>query len=172
MFTPVCYVLQHFAAASRNIPVIPYPLCGHRHDHPTPLKDNLMQQQPTGQQFTMPLSFSKPPMNMNDRHHWRKKAQLTRLIREEVLVRARSMRLPKNCDTGVTVALHYQPRDNRRRDPSNLIATQKPCLDALVSYGLIPDDTPEFVNELMPVIHPAIKGEPGKCWLTIEVEKP
>ena len=116
----------------------------------------------------MPLSFTKPPMNMNDRHHWRKKAQLTRLIREEVNVRARSMRLPKHA-RHCTVTLHYQPRDNRRRDVDNLMSTMKAACDALVDAELVPDDTPNLMTKQMPIIHPAVKGEPGKCWLTIEV---
>ena len=61
----------------------------------------------------------------------------------------------------------YRPRDKRRRDPSNLIATQKPILDGLVDAGLVPDDTPEYVNELMPKIVPPVKGEPSKCWVEI-----
>lgn len=126
----------------------------------------------------MPLSFSKPPLNMNDRHHWRRKAQLTRLIREEVHVRARSMRLPKNTDH-CTVTFHYQPRDNRRRDEDNIVPTLKAACDALAAgtrkhpgYGIVKDDTPDMMTKHMPVIHPAVKGEGGKCWLTIEVEKP
>lgn len=132
-------------------------------------KDTMMHQQP-GHSFTMPLSFSKPPMNMNDRHHWRKKAQLTRLIREEVLVRARSMRLPKNADH-CTVTFHYQPRDNRRRDVDNLMPTMKAACDALVDAQVVRDDTPDMMTKRMPVIHPAVKGEGGKCWLTIEVNQ-
>lgn len=120
--------------------------------------------------FTMPLSFSKPPLNLNDRMHWARKAQRSRLLRDEAAVRARSMRLPKHAPH-VTITFHYQPRDNRRRDASNLIATVKPLVDGLVDYGLVVDDCAPYVTERMPVIHSAIKGEGGRCWLEIEVDK-
>ena len=95
----------------------------------------------------------------------------TRLIREEVHVRARSMRLPKNAGH-CTVSFHYQPRDNRRRDVDNLMPTMKAACDALVDAQLVPDDTPDMMTKHMPIIHPAVKGEGGKCWLTISVVKP
>ena len=97
--------------------------------------------------------------------HWAKKAKLTKEIRREVYIRAKAARLKPSSE--ITVGLVYRPSDKRRRDPSNLIATQKPILDGLVDAGLVPDDTPEYVNELMPKILPPVKGEPSKCWVEI-----
>lgn len=67
----------------------------------------------------------------------------------------------------IHVQLHYQPKDNRRRDSDNLIATQKPCVDALVTAGIIPDDTGEFLDWSRPIIHPHTKGDSPGLWLII-----
>lgn len=119
-------------------------------------------------QHTMQLSFSKPPITLNSSfRHWSQRAKVVKEIRREAMVRARAARLGPY--RHITTTLHYQPRDRRRRDPSNLVGTQKPLLDGLVDAGVVPDDTPEYVTESMPVIHPPVKGEPGRMWLTITV---
>ena len=46
-------------------------------------------------------------------------------------------------------------RDNRRRDPHNYYPTVKAIVDGLVDAGLWPDDTPEFVRTVEPVLHRA-----------------
>ena len=51
-----------------------------------------------------------------------------------------------------TVAICFGVPDKRRRDPSNLMPTQKAIIDELVRLGLWPDDTPEYVTEHMPTI--------------------
>ena len=118
--------------------------------------------------YTIPVTFTKPPLNMNQRMHWAKKAKLTKAIRHEAFVRCRAARIPKAGH--ITVQLHYQPRDNRRRDPSNLMPTQKALVDGIVDAGVVPDDTPQYVTETIPTIHPAIKGQDGKMWLEITTE--
>lgn len=50
--------------------------------------------------------------------------------------------------------MEYLPRDRRRRDPSNLMPTQKAVVDGLVDAGVVPDDCPPFVTEWMPTITP------------------
>lgn len=112
------------------------------------------------------LSFTRPPLNLNQRLHWAVKAELTRDIRQEVCIKARPLKAAF-APGPITVRFHWRPKDNRRRDPSNAIATQKPAIDGLVDAGLIPDDTPEYVDELMPRIHKADKALGPKCWLEI-----
>ena len=112
------------------------------------------------------LSFGRPPLNLNQRMHWAQKAQITRDIRTEVALKARPLK--KQFAPGpIQVSLHYRPRDNRRRDPSNFIATQKPILDGLVDAGIVPDDTPDYIDELMPRVHNAESGVPAACWIEI-----
>lgn len=124
--------------------------------------------------YTIPLSFTSPPLTANQRFgHWAQRSTLVKKVRAEVFLRARSMRLPKGLDF-ITVTLHYQPRDNRRRDADNIVPTMKAACDALAAgtakypgYGVVEDDTPDMMAKVMPVIHPAVKGEPGKMWLEV-----
>ena len=117
--------------------------------------------------FTIPLTFTKPPLNMNQRLHWAQKAKLTKAIRHEAFVRCRAARIPRA--QHITVQLHYQPRDNRRRDSDNLVPTLKALCDGIVDAGVVSDDTPDYMTKIMPTIHPAVKGEPARMWLTVNV---
>lgn len=112
------------------------------------------------------LSFTRPPLNLNQRMHWAQKAELTRDIRREVAVKARPLR-DQFAPGPIIVALHWQPKDNRRRDSDNPVLSAKACFDGLVDAGLVADDTPDQMLKLMPIIHPAVKGEPASCWLEI-----
>ena len=99
----------------------------------------------TGRTWTLRLSpdDTKPPLSLNDRSHWRKKAAITKRVRDWVCQNA-WYTVPA-C-SAIAVELHYVPRDARRRDRDNLVATLKPCMDGLVDAGVIPDDTPEYVD--------------------------
>ena len=112
------------------------------------------------------LSFTRPPLNLNQRMHWAQKAKLTKEIRDETALKARQYR---NRFHGhhFEVELHWRPRDNRRRDEENPIPTLKAICDGLVDAGLADDDTPADMRKHMPIIHPAIKGEPAECWIEI-----
>lgn len=114
------------------------------------------------------LPWTKPPMSLNDRTHWAVKAQTTREIHHVIHLVASSAKLPRGAKYAV-VQLHYAPRDNRRRDTDNLVATGKPIFDALVIYGLVSDDTPEFMGKPEPIIHPKSDTGQGQMWITIEV---
>jgi crossover junction endodeoxyribonuclease RusA len=116
-----------------------------------------------------------PPLTANNRLHRMVEAQRVRLVRGFVCAKAKAARIP----TGrhLTVQLHYAPGDNRRRDSDNLYPTFKAACDALargprrdwVGLELVPDDTPEHMTKLAPVIHPG----PGvrRLWLTVEVTR-
>jgi crossover junction endodeoxyribonuclease RusA len=116
-----------------------------------------------------------PPLTANDRLHRMAEARRVRLVRECVAARATVARIPTA--THLTVQLHYAPGDNRRRDADNLYPTFKAACDALargprrdwVGLELVPDDTPEHMTKLAPVIHPG----PGvrRLWLTVEVTR-
>ena len=134
-------------------------------------------------EVTVPLSFTKPPLSLNDRGHWAKRAAIVRDLRHEVVTRLRHKKVPRPA-AHVVVQFHYRPRQNRTRDTDNLIATIKPLVDALTpptparrhgkkilppvpGYGLVPDDTPEFVTRPEAVIHQASPNP--ACWLTLNI---
>jgi crossover junction endodeoxyribonuclease RusA len=130
---------------------------------------------------TIELPWTAPPLSLNDRGYTRgaamAKAAKTREIRETMVALAVHAQLPQNVPH-VTVQLHYQPRDSRRRDTDNLVATLKPLADALTpsrvrkgrtvpGYGMVPDDIPAFMAKPEPIIHDPVKGEGGRMWLEI-----
>lgn len=116
-------------------------------------------------ELDIPLLRNKPPLTANQRLHHQEKARRTRVIRAVVYMRAKAAKIP--VASTLIVQLHYTPGDNRRRDAPNLVATSKPAVDGLVDAGIVPDDTADYVNELMPVIHPG----PAKrrLWLAVAV---
>lgn len=69
--------------------------------------------------------------------------------------------------THPTVRLHFYPGDNRKRDRINLALVHKAAVDGLVDAGIMEDDSPEFMDEMMPAIHPG-KGE--RQWVLEVVE--
>ena len=120
---------------------------------------------------TLWLPYDRPPLTANQRFgHWAAKARITADVRRTTMLLARAAKLPRNCEH-VTVALHYVPRDRRRRDASNLMPTQKAVVDGLVDAGLVADDTPEYVTETIPTIDPPSREAPGprggRLYLTI-----
>lgn len=115
------------------------------------------------------LPWTKPPLSMNDRMHWAPKAKITAGIRRDTHMLADDNRLPRGL-THVTVALHYRPRDRRRRDTDNLMPVLKACCDGLVDYGLVPDDTPTYMAKRMPLIDEPQKGAGGAMWLEVTWE--
>lgn len=100
--------------------------------------------------WTVRLPYRTPPLSLNSRQHWAAKARVTRQVRQDVLVLLRAARVPA-CGR-VVVQLGYTPRDRRRRDTDNLVATLKAVADGVVDAGVVPDDTPEFMGKPEPVI--------------------
>lgn len=88
--------------------------------------------------------------------HWRKKASITKAIREHVAEHA--LAIPACSATAVT--LYYVPRDGRRRDADNLILVLKAACDGLVDAGIVPDDTPELMRKHMPIVCAPDRGDP------------
>jgi crossover junction endodeoxyribonuclease RusA len=91
------------------------------------------------------------PLNANDRGNWQSRAEAVKTWRNAGYVATRTARLPRL--DRVRVALHAVPPTARRRDPSNLMPTQKAVLDGMVAAGLVPDDSEKYVQELVPVLH-------------------
>lgn len=87
--------------------------------------------------------YTKPPLSLNGREHWRTRAKHAKAIR--AYIREWALYNVPTCDR-VHVELHYVPRDARRRDADNLVPNLKHCIDGLVDAGVVPDDTPEFVT--------------------------
>ena len=113
--------------------------------------------------FELQLPWSSPPLSLNHRRHWRATANLTRAVRDATHVLAREAGIGRH--ERVRVTLHYRPRDTRIRDEENNVPTLKACCDGLVDAGIVPDDSPQFMEKDMPVIHPA--ASPARLWLVV-----
>lgn len=113
---------------------------------------------PTIEQWNVKLPFKRPPLNANQRLHWANRARMNAQVREAAAYLIKGVVPP--CGR-VKVRLLWCVSDMRRRDPSNVMPTQKAVVDGLVDAGVVPDDTPEFVLEGMPIIELVEKGEEG-----------
>ena len=113
--------------------------------------------------WVLPLPFTKP-LSLNDRAHHMAHARLTKAWRDATIVLARKHKIPRL--ERFTVVLHYAPRNPGRRDPDNLIAALKPCIDGMIAAGIADDDDHTRHHLTAPVIHPPT-GEPGRLWLII-----
>lgn len=118
------------------------------------------------------LPWGTPPLNANQRMHWRQKAAVVASVRRDTALLVRSANVPRGL-AHVDVSLHYAPRDARRRDADNLVPTLKACCDGIVDAHIVADDTPAEMTKHMPVIHPKTGTGVGRLWLTIDTqEKP
>lgn len=118
----------------------------------------------SAREWSLPLAFTKP-LSLNDRMGWQQKHGLTKRWRAHAKTLARAAEIP-TLDR-FTAVLHYQPRDNRRRDTDNLVAALKPLVDGLRDAHVCVDDDTKHYTLTEPVIHPARKGEPGRLWLVV-----
>ncbi len=107
------------------------------------------------------------PLSLNDRMHRYARAAAVAEYRAAAKSMARYMQIP-NCER-VRVTLVYEPRDARRRDPLNLVATLKAVQDGLVDARVVADDTVEFMESPMPLIDLPCGGKRGR--LTVIVER-
>lgn len=114
--------------------------------------------------FLVRLPYRTPPLSLNARQHWGAKARATKAVRRDVTLVLRSQRVP--AAARVEVQLGYTPRDRRRRDTDNLVATLKAIADAVVDAGIVPDDTPEFMAKPEPIITAPDARDPH-LWLLI-----
>jgi crossover junction endodeoxyribonuclease RusA len=106
----------------------------------------------TGRVWRLDFPYTRP-LTLNARQHWSAKQRAVRHWRQTAKFLALQAKIPPL--ERVAVELHYCPRDSRRRDPLNLVATLKPIEDGIVDAGVIPDDTPRWSEPTMPMLDPA-----------------
>ncbi|HEY9474161.1 MAG TPA: hypothetical protein VIS06_09960 [Mycobacteriales bacterium] len=107
-------------------------------------------------QWTIPLPYIDPPLSLNQRIHWQTKARITKDLKDAVHVLMLGSHVPRM--TRCRVELHFIPPDRRRRDRDNLVATHKPCCDGIVRAGVVADDSPSYMDQIMPIIDPPQTG--------------
>lgn len=97
---------------------------------------------------TLSFDWARPPLSMNDRQHPAAHRKLVASTRAAAALAA--ARLPElgRC----RVILTWFVTDKRKRDAINVCATLKPLADGLVDAGIVPDDTPNYMDTIMPRI--------------------
>lgn len=98
--------------------------------------------QPAVRQWSVAIPAPAPWLSANQRHK-RRPDVIIRAWREAGLVHARRVHLPKLQRVHVLAVLCFP--DRRRRDPHNYYPTLKALVDGLVDYGLVPDDSHQFL---------------------------
>ena len=104
-------------------------------------------------------------LTLNQRMHWAVKARKTAELRTAACYGARSAGIPASERLHLT--LHYRPKDNRRRDSDNLMATFKPTADG-IRDACLKDDTPDYLSWSEPVIHAPSADRTPALWLVVE----
>lgn len=89
--------------------------------------------------------YDKPPLNQNQRYHWRKVHRLKKKLRLSTKLHIQNAGVPRLYGL-VTVQLVWEVGDNRRRDRDNPMSSVKPCIDGMVDAGVVPDDSAELVT--------------------------
>ncbi|HTF12132.1 MAG TPA: hypothetical protein VK659_28570 [Asanoa sp.] len=130
--------------------------------------------------FHLALPYLRPPeaLTGNARgQHWGAKSSATRQLRSDVMFQARQAKIPQG--SHLTVRLTWAPGDRRARDEDNLWLMLKVCCDGLargprktklwIGLDLVPDDTPEFMTKLRPVILGPDRTPMRGLWLDIWV---
>lgn len=102
------------------------------------------------------FDWPRPPLNANQRLHWAQKAKLTKRVRAATCWYALAKKLDKTRPS-IIVQLTWVVTDKRRRDSDNIYPTFKAMCDGLVDAGIVPDDTPEYMDKRAPTI----RYEPG-----------
>lgn len=110
-----------------------------------------------GDIWTFRLNYPRPPkgLHANDRAHWRTKAKSTETIREEVMLRVRSLRLGEL--ERVSVQLIWVVGDKYKRDEDNIWPLMKVICDGIASdrgtsARLVPDDDPLHMQKKAPEV--------------------
>lgn len=97
------------------------------------------------------LPWDKPPLSENGRYHHQQKNRIAQEIRHTIGWYLRAAKAPKKVEH-VELTLTWFPATNRRRDEDNLVSTLKPLADGVADYGMVPDDTPNWMTKNMPKI--------------------
>ena len=100
--------------------------------------------------WTLVLPYEAPPLTENQRLNRYDRARKVKRLRNEADILARAARIPAL--TRCQVTLTWFVKTKHRRDADNAVPTLKALCDGLVDAGIVPDDTPNLMVKLMPVI--------------------
>ncbi|WIE65925.1 hypothetical protein DEI99_005145 [Curtobacterium sp. MCLR17_036] len=100
--------------------------------------------------WTLHLPWEAPPLTANQRMHHMARHRNVKAVRTASAMLAANARIPELPACRVT--LTWFVKTKHRRDADNIVPTLKALCDGLVDAGVVPDDTPDLMAKLMPVI--------------------
>ena len=108
--------------------------------------------------LTLVLPDCGRPLSMNERVHWAARKRRLAPYRLAVLDELDKFKVgnflaPSVKNKPSVVRTIIGVRDSRKRDPHNYMWVTKTIVDALVEWGLWPDDDPEWLTVLAPELH-------------------
>lgn len=118
-------------------------------------------------QWVLELPFTAP-LSLNDSHgKWIMRHIAVKPWRKAAGNLAQAAGIPA-C-RAISVELFYTPRDDRPRDPLNLVAAVKAIEDGLVDAHVIPDDSNRYHTSVMPQITKKGPLRPGgnRLWVVV-----
>lgn len=89
--------------------------------------------------------YTRLPLSLNEQLHWAKAARIKKQLGTDAWAMLRHHKVPKGLQR-VSVELHYRPSVRRARDEDNCSPTLKVICDAVVKFGVVPDDSHEFLT--------------------------
>lgn len=100
-------------------------------------------QPPAVRQWTVTIPAPAPWLNANQRKDLRRQTPDRRAWRDAGLIHAMRVGLPKLQRAHIVAVLRFPL--SRNRDVHNYYPTLKAVVDGLVDYGLVPDDSHQFL---------------------------
>jgi len=115
------------------------------------------------------LVFPRRPLSLNDerKKHWSQRAKDATEWRTEAAWLAREQRIPAGGKILITVEVW---QSGRLQDVANCYPSVKAAIDGIVDAGVIPDDTPEYLDSITFVAPKRCK--PGEDRVHIHVWRP
>jgi crossover junction endodeoxyribonuclease RusA len=100
--------------------------------------------------WVLVLPYETPPLTANQRMQHFARARHVKTLRGTAGMLARAAHIPElgRC----RVSLTWFVNTRHRRDADNVVPTLKAACDGLVDAGVVPDDTPDLMAKVMPVI--------------------
>jgi crossover junction endodeoxyribonuclease RusA len=102
--------------------------------------------------------------NAHRRLHWRARARYDRQVREDFMLLALAAKIP--CLAQVRIVAAPTVRRAPFADPAACAPAVKAAIDGIVDAGVIPDDTGQFVVDV--IFHPPAKGERDALVVIVE----
>lgn len=124
-------VIPPFAVAVRGTPETPP---GGARPHAAP---------PGGSTWEIELPAGLKLLSLNGREHYMVRNRTYQSLKKAAWAMTVNARVPRLERVEITAV--YDPPDRRQRDPDNLAASLKPCVDALVAARVIPNDDSRYV---------------------------